>query len=138
MKGADRLGDDAAAADTVTGGDDMVDDSGASSEGGRETSRNPCFRRKRQSTPLGDGRGAFGHEGESVIGALGSEGADEATEREGAVWYSLDSRLPRPQRLGGKGGLVAHLSWEARENHGHVFVVCDERDEDDKTRLSAV
>lgn len=44
-------------------------------------------------------------------------------------WYSLDSRLPKPRRLGGAEGLMAHLAWEVRENHGHVFVVCDGREE---------
>ncbi|CAM9345964.1 unnamed protein product [Ectocarpus sp. 12 AP-2014] len=41
----------------------------------------------------------------------------------GAAWYSLDSRIPEPQRLGGTRGLVEHLAWEVREHHGHVFVV---------------
>ncbi|CAM9993864.1 unnamed protein product, partial [Ectocarpus sp. 4 AP-2014] len=41
----------------------------------------------------------------------------------GAAWYSLDSRIPKPQRLGGTRDLVKHLAWEVREHHGHVFVV---------------
>lgn len=43
----------------------------------------------------------------------------------GLAWYSLDSRIPKPQRLGGRRGLVEHLAWEVREHHGHVFVVDD-------------
>lgn len=40
-------------------------------------------------------------------------------------WFSLDSRLKAPQRLGETPDLLAHLAQEVREHHGHVFVVCD-------------
>ncbi|CAM9377505.1 unnamed protein product [Laminaria digitata] len=41
------------------------------------------------------------------------------------AWYSLDSSLVQPKRLGGTRGLLAHLLREVRENNGHVFVVHD-------------
>ncbi|CAN0394532.1 unnamed protein product, partial [Ectocarpus fasciculatus] len=50
-------------------------------------------------------------------------GSDGGGATGGAAWYSLDSRIPKPQRLGGTRGLVEHLAWEVREHHGHVFVI---------------
>lgn len=59
-----------------------------------------------------------GHDG-------GGEGVGGKTNNGGTVWYCLDSTLRKPLRLGGTSGLMAHLSSEVREHHGHVFVVDD-------------
>lgn len=64
--------------------------------------------------------------GEGVRAVERNRGGGEDDEERiinGTVWYSLDSRLPKPLRLGGTSGLMAHLSSEIREHHGHVFVV---------------
>lgn len=79
----------------------------------------PASRRAKQETQNRDGSGEGVSDGGGGGGG-GKEGSERAT---GLVWYSLDSRLPKPQRLGGRRGLMAHLAWEVREHHGHVFVV---------------
>lgn len=60
-----------------------------------------------------------------AVGVAGGGSSGEGSALGGQVWYSLDSRIPKPQRFGGTSGLVAHLAWEVREHHGHVFVVED-------------
>lgn len=61
----------------------------------------------------------------------GGDSGEATTGRKAGAqeWYSLDSRLQKPKRLGGAASLMAHLAWEVREHHGHVFVVCDGREE---------
>lgn len=93
----------------------------------------PGKRRAKMAARSRDGGGGGSGDGEEKL-----EGATRA------VWYSLDSRLLKPQRLGRRRGLLAHLAWEVREHHGHVFVVGkgiearDERSDDDGTNLPGV
>lgn len=72
-----------------------------------------------------------------VEGVNHGEGGPEEKEGGGRVrtsgatmlWYSLDSRLSVPQRLGGTAELLQHLLWEARDHKGHIFVVSHGREE---------
>lgn len=116
---------------------------GRGSDGGRggrgdcddkEGKSSSCFERlspgsrrakRRAQSRDGGGRGGSGSTSPSAGtgGGDGDERGVEAMAAAGTVWYSLDSRLSKPQRLGGTRGLLAHLSWEVREHHGHVFVV---------------
>lgn len=93
-------------------------------EGDEEGEGSGCFKRlspiKRRVKQEGKSRVGCG-EGVPDSGDNEEEGAEMAATEGG--WYSLDSRLPKPQRLGGTRGLLAHLAWEVREHHGHVFVV---------------
>lgn len=83
--------------------------------------------RPRQWAGTGRGNGGSAAAPENDTGG----NSNEAVGRKAGTheWYSLDSRLPKPRRLGGAEGLMAHLAWEVREHHGHVFVVCDGREE---------
>lgn len=59
-----------------------------------------------------------------TAGGGGREKGMRGEEGEGAaIWYNLDSRLPGPLRLGGTAELLEHLTREARDHRGHVFVV---------------
>eukprot|EP00904_Undaria_pinnatifida_P006346 jgi/Undpi1/2841/HiC_scaffold_14.g06218.m1 len=75
----------------------------------------------------GGGDGSWGG-GEVGNGGGGRDGCGERLAP--PVWYSFDSNLGEPRRLGGTRGLLAHLAREVRDNNGHVFVVHDglERD----------
>lgn len=108
----------------ATGEARSIEDGGGG--GSDEEERGGCFkrlspvkRRAKYGAPGRDGGGEGASDGGGGGGGV-EEGAEGTT---GAVWFSLDSRLPKPQRLGGKRGLLAHLAWEVREHHGHVFVV---------------
>lgn len=73
------------------------------------------------------GRGSrrpVGHSGGHDAGG-GEGGGGRTNNNGGTVWYSLDSTLRKPLRLGGTSGLMAHLSSEVRDHHGHVFIVDD-------------
>ncbi|CAN0370149.1 unnamed protein product [Ectocarpus sp. 6 AP-2014] len=97
---------------------------GASADGEREGNageQTGCFEKLSPSRRRGkDNRARTRNRSSSNQGSCcGSNGGGAG----GAAWYSLDSRIPKPQRLGGTRGLVEHLAWEVREHHGHVFVV---------------
>lgn len=109
---------------------------GGVGRGGGAAGRNPaasedaaqgtCLGRSRQSLRLATQREHAAGEGGNGC-ASGSNSGDRRGAR---AWYSLDSGLRVPKRLGATNGLMAHLAWEVREHHGHVFVVCDGLEED--------
>lgn len=106
-----------------------------------------CLRPARRRCPLvdhypnrdgsdSDGGGAsvlaspIGQQG----GGGGKGGGEGKTISGDYVWYSLDSMLRAPKRIGSKAQLLEHLLREAREHNGHVFIVSQEesqgRDDD--------